>query len=90
MANIKSAKKRMKKSAKQREINAQKKTKLRTYVKRVRKLVVEKKIEEAEKVLIPAFSVIDKTAKMNLIHKNKANRLKSRLTKMVKSKKVSE
>jgi len=90
MANIKSAKKRMKKSAKQRDINAQKKTKLRTYVKKVRKLVVEKRIEEAEKTLVPAFSVIDKTAKLNLIHKNKANRLKSRLTKMVKSKKVSK
>jgi len=35
------------------------------------------------------FSALDKAAKVNLIHKNKANRLKSRLSKGISSPTVS-
>ncbi|MFA5932711.1 MAG: 30S ribosomal protein S20 [Microgenomates group bacterium] len=41
----------------------------------------------AEKNLAAAFSALDKAAKVKLIHKNKASRLKSRLAKLLSSKK---
>ncbi|MDO8451900.1 MAG: 30S ribosomal protein S20, partial [bacterium] len=38
------------------------------------------------KALTQAFRIIDKAAKSNLIHKNKADRLKSRLSKLIQKK----
>ena len=37
-----------------------------------------------------AFSAIDRAAKVNIIHKNKAARLKSQLAKLIKSKPVKK
>jgi small subunit ribosomal protein S20 len=82
MANIKSAKKRAKKSAKLRLTNRQKRSELRTYIKKVRSLVEEKKVDDAKVILKKACSVIDKASNKNLIHTNKARRLKSRLMKL--------
>lgn len=39
--------------------------------------------------LTKAFSALDRAAKVNVIHKNKASRLKSRLSKMIKGKTAS-
>lgn len=39
-----------------------------------------------EKNLTAAYSALDKAAKVNLIHKKKASRLKSRLAKLLASK----
>lgn len=50
-------------------------------VKEYRKLVLAKKIEEAEALLSKVFKTLDKAAKNNVIKKNKASRLKSRLSK---------
>lgn len=54
--------------------------------KRAHNLVIEKKLKKAlkntdEKNVNEVISLIDKAAKKNLIHKNKAARLKSRLNK---------
>ena len=46
-------------------------------VKLVRRTPTPKKISEA-------YQALDKSAKLRLIHINKANRLKSRLTKLLK------
>ena len=81
MANIKSAKKKAVQAVKHREANIQKKTKLRTFMKKARAAVTTGEIEETKKTLEATFSVIDKSAKKNIIHKNKANRLKSKLAK---------
>ncbi len=81
MANIKSAKKKAKQAEKHRAANSQKKTKLRTYIKKVRNLKEQGKSDEAAKAFKDAASIIDKSANKKLIHKNKANRLKSRLAK---------
>ena len=52
-------------------------------VKAVRQFVVAKKKDEAGKGLSLAFAQLDKAVKKNVIHKNKANRLKSRLSKAI-------
>lgn len=54
--------------------------------KRAHNLVLEKKLKKALKTVKienvnEVIALIDKTAKTNIIHKNKAARLKSRLTK---------
>jgi small subunit ribosomal protein S20 len=53
-----------------------------------KKLVKKAKIEKTPKALSEAFSGLDKAAKKNLIHKNKAARMKSSLTKFVASDKT--
>ena len=40
---------------------------------------------EADKLLNEVISKVDKLAKKNIIHKNKANRIKSRLAKHISS-----
>jgi small subunit ribosomal protein S20 len=73
MPIIKSAIKALKQSEKRREHNLIKKRNLKRVIKNT------EKAEDMSK----AQSTIDKIAKSGLIHKNKANRLKSRLAKKV-------
>jgi small subunit ribosomal protein S20 len=47
-----------------------------------RKLIAAKKMDEAAKMLSSVFKTLDKAAKTNVITKNKASRLKSRLAKL--------
>lgn len=82
MANHKSAKKRIRQSAKRRLLNRYKKTTMRTMVKRLR--MTEDKAT-AEEMLPKVVSTIDKVAKKNIIHKNNASNLKSKLTRYVNS-----
>lgn len=88
MANIKSAKKKAKQAEKHNIANSQQKAKVRTYIKKTRALTEEGKLDDAKKVLKEAYSVLDKAAKTNLIHKNKASRLKSKLTLEINKKKA--
>ncbi len=82
MPNIKSAKKRVITSRKKAVGNNVVETSRRTAVKNFEKAVKagDKKLS-SEKLNI-AIQRIDKSMKSGLIHKNKAARLKSRLTKM--------
>jgi small subunit ribosomal protein S20 len=80
MANHKSALKRIRSNeAKHLRNKFQHKT-TRNAIKTLRK--IEKK-KEAEVLLPNVFSMIDKLAKKNIIHANKASNLKSSLTKHV-------
>lgn len=60
--------------------NAGKKLALRDAIKKTRKQPTAKSLTEV-------FSLLDKATKTNLIHKNKAARLKSRLSKLLVAKK---
>lgn len=80
MANHKSAKKRMRQAAKRRLQNRYKKTTMRTYIKRLRATTDK---EEATEMYPKVASIIDKVAKSNIIHKNTAANLKSKLAKHV-------
>lgn len=84
MPRTKSAKKAMRQSAKRREINIKRKTELKTVIKKYKNLITEGKKEEAIKLLPQVYKKLDKSAKVNLINKNKVSRLKSRLTKKLK------
>ncbi len=80
MANHRSALKRIRSSQTKRETNKYQHKTTRTYIKRLRE---ETKKPEAEKLLKEVTHMIDKLAKKNVIHKNKASNLKSSLTKKV-------
>lgn len=82
MPNTKSAEKELRKAQKRRLRNLYYRSRARTFVKRVRKLLAEGKIEEAREVLRLAISALDKAAEKGVIHKNNAARRKSRLMKL--------
>jgi small subunit ribosomal protein S20 len=82
MANHKSAIKRIRQNEKRRISNKYYHKSARTAIKQIR---LEKDKAEAEKNLPEVISKIDKLAKRNIIHKNKAANLKSKLTKLVSS-----
>lgn len=81
MPNIKSAKKRMRSNAKKTDVNSLVVSSMRTAIKKLEKAIKAGSKEEASNCLNIAMQRIDKAMSSGLIHKNKAARLKSRLTK---------
>ncbi|PIR44255.1 30S ribosomal protein S20, partial [Candidatus Wolfebacteria bacterium CG10_big_fil_rev_8_21_14_0_10_31_9] len=84
MPNIESAKKAMRGSARKKVQNNKQKNALKITLKQYKKLIAEGKKEDAKNFLSTVYKKLDKTAKKKVIKKNKANRLKSRLSKLVK------
>lgn len=84
MPRTKSAQKALRKSVRKRKVNIGRKEELKKVLKNYKKLVAEGKKEEARKYLPTVYKKLDKSAKVELLKKNKASRLKSRLTKLVK------
>jgi len=82
-----SAKKAHAASLRKRVFNLRTERAMKDAVKETRKLVTTGKVDEAEKSLPAAYKAIDKSAKRGTIKKNTASRMKSRLTKLVASKK---
>jgi small subunit ribosomal protein S20 len=82
MANHKSAIKRIRANEAKRDLNRYQHKTARTIVKNIRKSTSK---AEAESMLNLAFTALDKLAKKNIIHKNKAGNLKSSLQKHVNS-----
>ena len=80
MPNHKSAEKRVRQNEKRRQINRGNRTKVRTYIKKVRAALDSGKADEIQSVLPDAISVIDKSVQKGVLHKNAAARYKSRLT----------
>ncbi|TSC64095.1 MAG: small subunit ribosomal protein S20 [Microgenomates group bacterium Gr01-1014_93] len=76
MPIIKSAIKKLRKDRKRTILNKAKKENLKALIKKAR-------ANKTPENLRAVFSALDKAAKTNLIHKNKAARLKSRLSKGV-------
>ena len=83
MANIKSAKKRILVNEKKAAQNQMIKSAVKTEIKKVRAAVEAGNKEEASKALSACFAQLDKAAKTRVIHSNKADRKKSRLTARV-------
>lgn len=83
MANIKSAIKRVRLNNDARAHNISIKSDMRSQIKRVETLVESKDVENAKAALVSAIAKIDKAVQKGLIHKNKGNRQKSRLTQAV-------
>lgn len=81
MPNIKSAIKRVKTNDKRRLRNASQKSALRTAVKAFENAAEANNVDTAKDALVLATKKLDKAATKGLIHKNTANRKKSRLAK---------
>ena len=82
MAHHKSAKKRIRQDEKKRTRNRYYKKSTRTAIKKLREMTEQ---SEAETFLPKVLSMVDKLAKKNTWHKNKASNLKSKLTRFVGS-----
>lgn len=80
MANHKSAIKRIRANAAKRLRNRYQAKTTRTFIKRLRNSTSK---EEALVLLPKVASMLDRLAKKNVIHKNKASNNKSKLTKFV-------
>ena len=80
MANHKSAQKRIRSNDAKRVHNRYYAKSTRTALKTLN-LTTDK--EEAKKLLPKISSMVDKLAKKNIIHKNKASNIKSKITKRV-------
>ncbi|MBA6153796.1 30S ribosomal protein S20 [Gelidibacter maritimus] len=82
MANHKSALKRIRSSESKRLTNRYKHRTTRSAIKKLREM---ENAEEAQAMLPSVSAMIDKLAKKNIIHNNKAANLKSGLAKHVAS-----
>ena len=80
MPNHKSAEKRVKQNEKRRVINRSHRSKVRTYIKKLRTALDSGNSEDVQQALPEVMSVIDKSVQKGVMHKNAAARYKSRLT----------
>ena len=79
MPNHKSSEKRVRQSEKRRAINRSHRTKVRTYIKKLRS-ALESGSKDVAQTLPETISVIDKSVQKGVLHANAAARYKSRLT----------
>ncbi|MGB7396177.1 MAG: 30S ribosomal protein S20 [Pricia sp.] len=80
MANHKSALKRIRRNE---SVRLRNRYQHKTTRNAIRKLRSEEKKKDAEALLPGVYSMIDRLAKRNIIHDNKASNLKSKLAKHV-------
>jgi small subunit ribosomal protein S20 len=85
MANHVSALKRVRMTERQTATNRLRKSRMRTQIKAMRRLIAASDAAGATKALPQTFSVVDRAAKWGVIKKNTAARYKSRLTARVKA-----
>lgn len=86
MPVTRTAKKALRQNKTRYEKNVAARAELKKVIKSYKKLVEAKKMAEATQSLSLVFKKLDKAAKTNLIKKNTANRLKSRLSAHLKTK----
>lgn len=79
MANIQSAKKRIRQTEKRTKHNRVFRSSARTYIKKTRQLISEGNLEEAEATAQLAYQTLDKAARRRIIHPRNAARRKGRL-----------
>ena len=85
MANSAQARKRAKQNDKRRQHNAALRSKMRTYVKRVRNAINAGEKEQAQEAFKAAVPVLDSMCGKGIVHKNTASRYKSRLSTSIKA-----
>ncbi|MEI6843211.1 MAG: 30S ribosomal protein S20 [bacterium] len=79
-----SAKKALRGSKRKRVFNLAKKEQINKTIKKIKKLVGEKKIKEAQALMPQVQKILDKSAKTGLIKKNSASRKKSRISALIR------
>lgn len=85
MANIKSAKKRIRQTERRSNVNRARLTRLRTYVKRVETAIAASNVDEAKAALKEAEPVLARAGQKNVVHRNTASRKLSRLSARIKA-----
>ncbi len=83
MANSKSALKRIRQNEIRRDRNRAARSEMRTSIKNVRRAIELGELEQAAELLPQAVKTIDVTARKGVIHRNTADRTKSRLVRAV-------
>lgn len=83
MPIIKSAKKKLRQDKKKQKVNARYLVEIRKTFKQAKKAKGKKELSE---IVRKSYAVIGKATKKKVIHKNKANRLKSRISKLLGAK----
>lgn len=83
MPNTRQAAKRMRRDAKRRLRNRYHLSRMRTYIKKFRKMVENNQLEEAKAFLPEVISIIYHTASKGVIHKREAARRASRLSQLL-------
>lgn len=86
MANIKSAKKRIKVNETKRLENKSKKSEVKTYIKKFETALENNEIDQAKELLQVVDQKLKKAVSKNIIHKNNAARKLSSLTKRLNEK----
>ena len=87
--HTKSAKKRLRQSLEQREVNRSTRAALKTQIKKIREAVKGGDVAKAEEETRTAARKLDLAAARKVIHKNAAARTKSRLSHFVKAAKTA-
>lgn len=90
MANIQSAKKRIRQTQKRTVRNRHYRVAARTHIKKVRRLISEGKLDEAEAAANEAYKTLDKAARKNILHPRNAARRKGRLMSALAQAKQAE
>lgn len=83
MATHQSALKRVRQTRHRTEVNRGNLHRLRTQIKNLRKLITAGNAVDASRELKVTLSLVDASVNKGIIHRNAANRYKSRLTKHV-------
>ena len=83
MANIKSAMKRIKQGEKRRVRNAAARSTVRTALKSARTALDGGQVAQAREALHRTIQILDKAVTKGVVHKNAADRKKSRLTRQL-------
>jgi small subunit ribosomal protein S20 len=83
MPQLQAAKKALRVSQRRRAINDRWRRKMRATLRTVRTAINQGKKQAAQQAFDNAASVLDRTARRNIIHPNRAARKKSRLQKAI-------
>ena len=85
MANHASALKKHRRDEKRRLLNRQHRSRVRTQVKKMRRALASGDAEAARALMPETASILDRTAKLGVIHDNTASRTKARLARALQS-----
>lgn len=85
MANIKSAKKRILVTRNKTEVNTSRRSRIRTFIKKVMTAVESGNAKEAETAYLNAQPEIDRGVAKGIMHAKTAARTKSRLSQKIKA-----
>jgi small subunit ribosomal protein S20 len=83
VARIKSAVKNIRKNRRRNAINRARRSMLRSQIRKIRDLLARKDADGARQALTATLSILDRSLRKGIIHRNTAARHKSRLTRQV-------